>query len=132
MLYQFHELHQTFLNPLSQWAETSARLFSDPGSLLAHTPFAQRIAAGYELLYRIGKNYEKPEFQIATTVINGKTVGVSEEVTVTKPFCRLLHFKKDIPAKAIAALKQTTVLLVAPLSGHHSTLLRDTVRALLP
>ena len=30
-----------------------------------------------------------------------------------------------------AALKQPTVLVVAPLSGHHSTLLRDTVRSLL-
>jgi poly(3-hydroxybutyrate) depolymerase len=51
---------------------------------------------------------------------------------VAKPFCKLLHFKKDLSDTATAALAQPTVLLVAPLSGHHSTLLRDTVRALLP
>ncbi len=115
-----------------QWAETSAKLFSDPVSPLAHTPFAQRIAAGYELLYRLGKDYEKPEFQIESTEINGKTVDIIEKVAETKPFCRLIHFRKDLETKQLAALKQPTVLLVAPLSGHHSTLLRDTVRGLLP
>ncbi|WP_050476925.1 polyhydroxyalkanoate depolymerase [Herbaspirillum rhizosphaerae] len=132
MLYQLHELNRTFLNPLMQWAETSAKLFSDPVSPLAHTPFAQRIAAGYELLYRLGKDYEKPEFQIESTEINGKTVDIIEKVAETKPFCRLIHFRKDLETKQLAALKQPTVLLVAPLSGHHSTLLRDTVRGLLP
>lgn len=131
MLYQIHELNRAFLNPMMQWAETSAKLFSDPVSPFAHTPFAQRIAAGYELLYRLGKDYEKPEFQIDSTVVNGKTIGIVEEITETKPFCRLIHFKKDLDQKQIAALKQPTVLLVAPLSGHHSTLLRDTVRQLL-
>ncbi|ASU39402.1 polyhydroxyalkanoate depolymerase [Herbaspirillum sp. meg3] len=132
MLYQLHELNRTFLNPLMQWAETSAKLFSDPVSPFAHTPFAQRIAAGYELLYRLGKDYEKPEFQIESTEINGKTVEIIEKVAETKPFCRLIHFRKDLDAKQLAALRQPTVLLVAPLSGHHSTLLRDTVRGLLP
>jgi poly(3-hydroxybutyrate) depolymerase len=132
MLYQLHELNRAFLNPLMQWAETSAKLFSDPVSPLAHTPFAQRIAAGYELLYRLGKDYEKPEFQIESTEINGKTVAIVEKIAETKPFCRLIHFRKDLDSKQYAALKQPTVLLVAPLSGHHSTLLRDTVRGLLP
>ncbi|MCW5299364.1 polyhydroxyalkanoate depolymerase [Herbaspirillum lusitanum] len=132
MLYQIHELNRAFLTPLMQWAETSAKLFSDPVSPLAHTPFAQRIAAGYELLYRLGKDYEKPEFQIESTEINGKTVDIIEKIAETKPFCRLIHFRKDLDSKQLAALKQPTVLLVAPLSGHHSTLLRDTVRGLLP
>ena len=42
------------------------------------------------------------------------------------PFGTLLHFRKD------ANLVQPRVLLVAPLSGHFSTLLRDTVRTMLP
>ena len=132
MLYQFHELNRTLLNPLIQWAEASSKLFSNPISPLAHTPFSQRIAAGYELMYRLGKNYEKPEFGITETFIDGNTaVGIVEEVTLELPFCRLLHFRKDLSAKALAQLKQPTVLLVAPLSGHHSTLLRETVRDLL-
>ena len=131
MLYQFHELNKSLINPLVQWAEASSKLFSNPVSPLAHTPFAQRIAAGYELMYRLGKDYEKPEFDINSVLVNDKPVGIIEEVEQERPFCRLLHFKKDMPAKQFAGLKQSTVLLVAPLSGHHSTLLRDTVRSLL-
>ncbi|WP_211450920.1 polyhydroxyalkanoate depolymerase [Collimonas antrihumi] len=132
MLYQFHEFQRSLIHPLVQWADAGSRLFTDPISPLAHTPFAQRIAAGYELMYRLGKQYEKPEFEIDSTLINDKQVGIIEEVAVTRPFCRLLHFKKDLSNKEFSALKQPTVLLVAPLSGHHSTLLRDTVQGLLP
>jgi len=132
MLYQFHEFNRSLLHPLVQWADAGSRLFTDPISPLSHTPFAQRIAAGYELMYRLGKQYEKPEFEIDSTLVNDKPVRIIEEVTTTRPFCRLLHFKKDLANKELAALKQPTILLVAPLSGHHSTLLRDTVRGLLP
>jgi poly(3-hydroxybutyrate) depolymerase len=132
MLYQLHEMQRSFLTPLMQWADASSKLFSNPISPLAHTPFAQRIAAGYELMYRLGKEYEKPAFAIESTTINGDTVGIMERTKLTKPFCKLLHFKKDLSDAQTAALAQPTVLLVAPLSGHHATLLRDTVRGLLP
>ncbi|RZJ84102.1 MAG: polyhydroxyalkanoate depolymerase [Massilia sp.] len=131
MLYQLHEMQRSFLTPLMQWADASSKLFSNPVSPFAHTPFAQRIAAGYELMYRLGKDYEKPAFGIKTVRINDADVGIIEHKAVEKPFCELLHFKKDLSDQAIAELKQPTVLVVAPLSGHHATLLRDTVRALL-
>jgi poly(3-hydroxybutyrate) depolymerase len=131
MLYQLHEMQRSFLTPLMQWADASSKLFSNPVSPLAHTPFAQRIAAGYELMYRLGKDYEKPAFDIRDTQIGGDTVRIIEQVMVERPFCRLLHFKKDLSDKQFAKLGQPKVLLVAPLSGHHSTLLRDTVRSLL-
>ena len=131
MLYQFHELNRSLLSPLVQWAEASAKLFSNPVSPLAHTPFSQRIAAGYELMYRLGKEYEKPEFDIKSVEVEGKAVTVFERIEEQRPFCRLIHFKKDLSSKEFANFKQTTVLLVAPLSGHHSTLLRDTVKSLL-
>jgi poly(3-hydroxybutyrate) depolymerase len=132
MLYQLHEMQRSFLTPLMQWADASSKLFSNPVSPFAHTPFSQRIAAGYELMYRLGKDYEKPAFGIDTVTIKDEAVGIVEHAAVTKPFCKLVHFKKDLPEAAFAALAQPTVLLVAPLSGHHSTLLRDTVRGLLP
>ncbi|VXB38283.1 polyhydroxyalkanoate depolymerase [Massilia sp. 9I] len=131
MLYQLHEMQRSFLTPLMQWADASSKLFSNPVSPFAHTPFSQRIAAGYELMYRLGKDYEKPAFGIKTVPVQGKDVGIIEHTSVEKPFCRLIHFKKDLSDKEFAALEQPTVLVVAPLSGHHATLLRDTVRALL-
>jgi poly(3-hydroxybutyrate) depolymerase len=129
MLYHLHEMQRSLLTPLMQWADASSKLFANPVSPLAHSPFSQRIAAGYELMYRLGKDYEKPKFDIASTEVDGTKIAIVEEIVVTKPFCRLIHFKKDLDGKA--SLKQAKVLLVAPLSGHHSTLLRDTVRALL-
>ena len=130
MLYQLHEMQRSFLTPVMQWADMSSKLFTNPVSPFAHTPFSQRIAAGYELMYRLGQDYEKPQFEISTSLLNGETVGITEEVTLAKPFCRLLHFKKNLSGKQVG-LAQPKVLLVAPLSGHHSTLLRDTVRGLL-
>lgn len=131
MLYQLHEMQRSFLTPLMQWADASSKLFSNPVSPFAHTPFSQRIAAGYELMYRLGKDYEKPAFGIQTVSIAGQDVGIMERTVLNKPFCKLLHFKKDLSDQAFAELNQPTVLVVAPLSGHHATLLRDTVRALL-
>jgi poly(3-hydroxybutyrate) depolymerase len=132
MLYQLHELQRSLLTPLMQWADASSKLFSNPVSPFAHTPFSQRIAAGYELMYRLGKDYEKPAFAIDSIMVEGASVNIIEYTVITKPFCRLLHFKKDLSDTELAALNQPKVLLVAPLSGHHSTLLRDTVRGMLP
>lgn len=131
MLYQFHELNRAFLTPLTKWAETSSKLFANPVSPLAHTPYSQRIAAAYELVFRLGKDYEKPEFGITSTTVGKDTVEIQQTTALIKPFCKLIHFKKA-PAENGKPLKQPKVLLVAPLSGHHSTLLRDTVRGLLP
>lgn len=133
MLYQFHEMNRALLNPFIQWAKASSKLLTDPVSPFAHTPFAQRVAAGYELMYRLGKAYEKPAFNLSnTTLEDGRTVAIREEIANDKPFCSLLHFKKDLSDKEAESLHQPQVLIVAPLSGHHATLLRDTVRSLLP
>lgn len=131
MLYQFHELNRNFINPLIQWAEASAKLFTNPISPLAHAPFAQRIAAGYELMYRLGKSYEKPAFGIEKVTVNGNDVNILEQIAEKKSFCHLIHFKKDLSDAEIAKLNQPKLLIVAPLSGHHATLLRDTVRSML-
>ena len=131
MLYQLHEMNRTLLNPLIQWAEASSKLFTNPVSPFAHTPFSQRIAAGYELVYRLGKDYEKPQFAIGSAEVHGQQVSITEEVVLEKSFCRLVHFRKNLNTPALSNLKLPKVLLVAPLSGHHSTLLRDTVRGLV-
>ena len=132
MLYQLHAHSRTFLTPLMQWAEISAKQWSNLVPPLAHTPFAKRIAAGYELMYRLGKHYDKPLFDIPTTTVNEQVIAISVDTIASKPFCNLIHFKKELSAAASAQLAQAKVLLVAPLSGHHATLLRDTVRGLLP
>jgi poly(3-hydroxybutyrate) depolymerase len=126
MLYDLHELQQATIAPLLVWAQVSASLFSSPYSAFSYTPLSRNVAAGYDLLFRLGKRYEKPEFGLKTTIVDGEHIAVTEEILVSKPFCKLLHFKRDIKRK------DPPVLVVAPLSGHHATLLRDTVKAMLP
>ncbi len=132
-LYQLHELGRAWMAPLAYMAEANARMFSTPSSWLSNVPGAERIAAGNELIYRIGKDYEKPAWGIHEVEIEGRSVPVVELEVEKKPFCRLLRFKRYTDdAESIAALKDDpVVLVVAPLSGHHATLLRDTVRTLL-
>jgi poly(3-hydroxybutyrate) depolymerase len=133
VLYRLHEYNRALFAPAIDLAEAGARMFSEPGSWLAQLPGAGNVAAGYELLYRLGKTYEKPAFGIHEVTVGGTKVPVVEQTVLTKSFCRLQRFKRySDEAEVVGELKsQPAVLVVAPLSGHHSTLLRDTVRTLL-
>lgn len=132
MLYQIREAQRAFLNPLSQWASAMSKLCTDPYSPMSYSPLSTRLAAGYELLHRMGKEYEKPEWGLNLTRIDDQDVTVAERIELTKPFCRLVKFERLLPKSLAHRAQDPTVLVVAPLSGHHATLLRDTVRALLP
>ena len=70
-----------------------------------------------------------PAFGIDKTVVDWKEVAVIEKVVWSKPFCRLIHFVRDLPTRRRA---DPRLLIVAPMSGHYATLLRGTVEALLP
>ena len=133
MLYQWYETQRAFMAPFSEFASASAKLYNHPLSPFVHTPMAQRISAGLDLMHRLAKDYEKPEFGISSATVGGIEVAVQQQVALHKPFCRLLRFKRftDNPVALEQMKSQPTVLVVAPLSGHHSTLLRDTVRSLL-
>ena len=125
MLYQLHEMQRRLLSPITTFAEGAASLYTHPASPWSYFPFSREISASYELLHRLGKDYEKPAFGITGTTVRGKQVAVSEEVTIAKPFCTLRHFARE------GRHNDPRILLCAPLSGHHSTLLRDTVRQLI-
>ena len=133
LLYQMHEFGRAWMAPVTYWAEAGAKMFGANGGWPSNIPGANRLAAGYELLYRIGKDYEKPEFGIHRIEVDGRQHPVIEREVLRKPFCRLLRFKRYADdAGNITEMKgQPPVLVVAPLSGHHATLLRDTVRTLL-
>ncbi|HIV71308.1 MAG TPA: polyhydroxyalkanoate depolymerase [Candidatus Aquabacterium excrementipullorum] len=133
MLYQIYETNRAWLSPFSEFASAASKLYSNPLSMFAHIPQAQRVAAGFELVHRLTKEYEKPEFDIKSVNVNGTEVVIQEQVVEAKPFCRLLRFKRFTDeSKLLDTMRdQPSVLVVAPLSGHHSTLLRDTVRTLL-
>jgi poly(3-hydroxybutyrate) depolymerase len=133
MLYQIYETQRALMSPFSEFASAAAKLYDHPLSPFTHMPMAQRVSAGFDLMHRLAKDYEKPPFNITSASVGDVSIAVQEQVALTKPFCRLLRFKRftDNP-KALAQMKgQPSVLVVAPLSGHHATLLRDTVKSLL-
>jgi poly(3-hydroxybutyrate) depolymerase len=133
MLYQLYETQRAMVSPFAELASAASKLYEHPLSAYSHVPFAQRISAGLDLAHRLSKDYEKPEFNITSTMVGDEEVAVLQQVALQKPFCRLLRFKRFTDDQATLTLMrdQPTVLVVAPLSGHHATLLRETVRMLL-
>ena len=133
MLYQIFETQRSIMEPFSDLAQAAAKLYSNPLSPISQTPLAQRVSAGYALMHRLGKDYEKPAFGIQTVKVNKTDVAIHERIEIDKPFCELRRFKRfsDDPATLTQLKAQPAVLIVAPLSGHYATLLRDTVKTML-
>jgi len=133
MLYQIYETQRSIMEPFSDLAQAASKLYSNPLNPMAQSPLAQRVSAGYSLVHRLGKDYVKPEFGIRTVKVNGSDVAIHERVEIDKPFCELRRFKRfsDDPATLSLLKSQPPVLIVAPLSGHYATLLRDTVKTML-
>ncbi|MSQ87849.1 MAG: polyhydroxyalkanoate depolymerase [Betaproteobacteria bacterium] len=134
MLYKLYETQHQILGPWRYAAEAARSWFDHPFSPLAYTPIARRVAASNDLFLRITQRYQKPPWNIDCTTVAGEEVAVEIVTELDKPFCKLIHFRRAIesPQGRNRKSKAPRVLLVAPLSGHHATLLRDTVRSLLP
>lgn len=128
--YQFYEWTHAALAPARATADMTKLAFTNPLNPWTATPIGKQLAAGAELFERMTRRYGKPEFGIETTLVGGTRCAVSEKVVWERPFCRLLHFDRDLPAQR--TYNDPKVLLVAPLSGHYATLLRGTVEAFLP
>ncbi len=108
-------------------AETNFRLWGLMGAPPPLVKFTRSLLlANTEFCDLMKKDYGKPEFGITQTLIEGRSVKVVEEVVTSTPFCTLLRFER------LTERRDPKVLIVAPLSGHYATLLRDTVTRLLP
>src|SRR5678815_2167390 len=125
-MYFAHDLGRAFARPLHTWASMFRSAWTHPLNPASLLPPVRAMAAAAEMLERATGEYPKPSFGLGETVIDGREVAVREELVHETPFCRLLHFERDIERD------DPKVLIVAPLSGHHATLLRETVRELLP
>jgi poly(3-hydroxybutyrate) depolymerase len=124
MIYLAYQAHADMMTPVRAWAGIALAAGCRPP--LVENPFIRNLTAAYELIARAGLTHSRPPFGIASVKIGDREVEVHEEAAATTPFGTLLHFKKDI------AVAQPRVLMVAPLSGHFATLLRATVRTMLP
>jgi poly(3-hydroxybutyrate) depolymerase len=126
MLYQAYLAHSDIMVPVRMLAASACRAIGPPLAGEAGRTTLRNLTAAYELIARAGLTHKRPPFGIDAVKVGNRDVKVSEELAEVTPFGTLLHFKKDIEQA------QPRVLLVAPLSGHFSTLLRGTVRTMLP
>lgn len=133
MLYQIYENQRSVMEPFADLAEIASKLFNNPMLPMGQMPMAQRISAAYDLMHRLGKDYVKPVFGIHSVRVEDKDIAIHERIEIDKPFCELRRFKRFTDdVDTLGLLKdQPVVLIVAPLSGHYATLLRDTVRTML-
>lgn len=133
MLYQIHETQRMFNSSFSELALTASKACGELISPFGKNILSKQLSAGFEVMHRLGKDYEKPTFGLTNVVVDGVEVAVHDRVELNKPFCDLLRFKRfSDDVKTLQKLKaQPVVLIVAPLSGHHATLLRDTVHTML-
>ncbi len=84
-----------------------------------------RLSAALELITRARLTYTRPPYGIDSVTVGNRELKVTEQIAYATPFGSLLHFKKE------DGPEQPRLLLVAPMSGHFSTLLRSTVKTLL-
>jgi poly(3-hydroxybutyrate) depolymerase len=128
-MYEAYQAHADLMWPLRTFARNTLPWLRDK-TLGWDTMDANRKFAALLEVIKLGEvTHHRPPFEISHSVVKGEPVSVTEEATHATPFATLLHFKKALPAGTPA---QPRVLIVAPMSGHFATLLRDTVETMLP
>lgn len=136
MLYEWHD---TISSSVKFSFRAAANAFSASGQLMnafksaanppGYTLLADNLLSSAKTMQYLSNDQPDPSFGLWRTRIGSRTVTVNEEVLLDKSFCRLLHFKCETGDQPRNVPK---VLIVAPISGHRATILRDTVRELLP
>lgn len=134
MLYHLHEFQKAASFSAHEWS-MATRLFFDVFNV-KNTLVGNYLNAGNEIIERATRDFEKPAFNLNSYEYNihGKSFQgtVTEKIIKEFSFMNLLHFKRENAQGDQFGSHHPNVLLVAPLSGHFATLLRDTVKTFLP
>jgi poly(3-hydroxybutyrate) depolymerase len=134
MLYSLYELGHLSVAPLRIAALMQSSMLRSPFNPIGDTEVARTAAAAADLFESMTRRYRKPSWNLTTTKIDGVDVQVTPRAVSSTPWCNMIHFERDAEQlkRARGERVDPTVLLVAPMSGHYATLLRDTVNAFLP
>ena len=126
MLYDAYEMQRSLLAGASTLANIGAGWLNNPANPFAYSHMGPIVASALDVFAHASAPRGKPEFGIASTIVEGKTVAVSEEIVLRRPFGQLKHFRKE------GAPGGPKLLMIAPMSGHYATLLRGTVERMVP
>ena len=127
MMYQAYQTHSDWMWPLRTLAKTAIPMLKDSSFGWSHLGSSRKLAAACEVLTLGEVTHKRPPFAIGSVMVKGEPIDITEEAVHTTPFGTLLRFKKEMTS----AVPHPKVLIVAPMSGHFATLLRDTVRTML-
>jgi poly(3-hydroxybutyrate) depolymerase len=131
--YYMYEAAYAFMGPARAMNDVMGMYLKNVMKPLGMSSAGKNFAAASEMFERATRRYKKPSFNLPTTQSDGQTLSIIEEYVWEKPFCKLLHFKRELNNKPYAPQSvQPKVLICAPMSGHYATLLRGTVEAFLP
>jgi poly(3-hydroxybutyrate) depolymerase len=125
MLYTAYEWNRRASAPVVAASELTARALSTlPRPLAGRSP-VRRLRAACDIVARSRPTHDRPAYGIDVVPVGGRLADVREEPLTSTPFATLLHFRKPSVAE------QPKVLVVGPMSGHFTTLIRPTIRTLL-
>jgi len=126
MLYQAYQAHADIMVPVRRLASMAAKAVGERLNGSPRPSPLSNLSAAYELIARAGLTHDRPAYGIDSVMVGDREVAVTEAAADVTPFGTLLNFKKNLDQA------QPRALLIAPLSGHFATLLRATVRTMLP
>jgi poly(3-hydroxybutyrate) depolymerase len=125
MIYQLYQAQADAMAPMRQMAKFADTLLHQMNLASPYALGWRQAAAVCETMWRTEILHERPAFGFRPVTVGNQVFAVTEEVLRETPFYSLLHFRKE------GAPRQPRVLVVAPMSGHFATLLRNTVQTLL-
>jgi len=133
MLYALHEAAYYASTPLREAARMARDFWSSPLNPGADTAIGRRLYASSDLFANVTRRYGKPDWNIDSVAVNGHLVRVRPVTVWASPWVKLIQFSRDQSDLRRAGRRsiEPAVLIVAPLSGHHASLLRGTVEAFL-
>ncbi len=126
MLYSAYEMQRSWLAGAGALSQQASEWLLNPANPMSYIGTSAVMARALEVFAHSAAPRGKPDFGLDSCIIDGKTVAVTEEIVLRKPFGQLKRFVREGRAG------DPRVLIVAPMSGHYATLLRGTVERMLP
>jgi poly-beta-hydroxyalkanoate depolymerase len=115
--YQMYESAHLAMTPARVLSHLTRLSLKNPLNPMTHTALGRNLAASTEFFERMIRPYGKPAFGLSRTVVSGKEVGVQERVVWERPFCRLLHFQRDMNFSRPQPRSPTVVNVLAERRG---------------
>lgn len=126
MLYHSYQAQADCSWPLREWSRQAAPLLAGGWfDRLPNKGLWRQMAAACEVFNLAEITHRRPDWGIHDVSVHGQPQPVTETAVHRTPFAVLRRFRRA------AGEPGPRVLLVAPMSGHFATLLRDTVRTLV-